>query len=122
MKKQEFPIETILDDSEHKDLMMKDEDMETLNKFKQLQAQQHQPTTQTTRRSKEECLLLKDIAIATIEKCYNGEYYLFTVPNSIQHARSAPDAVLCETVIQNEINSVFQNNTLSKPMILPEGK
>ena len=78
MKKQEFPIETILDDSEHKDLMMKDEDMETLNKFKQLQAQQHQPTTQTNRRSpwlrnlnlktsKEECLLLKDIAIATIE-------------------------------------------------------
>ena len=51
MKKQEFPIETILDDSEHKDLMMKDEDMETLNKFKQLQAQQHQPTTQTNRRS-----------------------------------------------------------------------
>ena len=61
--------------------------------------------------SKKECLLLKDIAIATIEKCYNGEYYLFTVPNSIQHARSAPDAVLWETVIQNEINSVFQNNT-----------
>ena len=64
---------------------------------------------------------MKDVEIGTDEFFY-GEYYPFTVPNSIQDARSAPDAALWETAIQNEINSVFQNNTLSEPMILPEGK
>ena len=50
-EKQEFPIENTLNDSQHKDSIMKDEDMETPNEFKQLQAQQHQPTTQTNQRS-----------------------------------------------------------------------
>ena len=72
--------------------------------------------------SKEECLLMKKVENRTIDKFYSGEYYPFTVPNSIQDARSARDAALWETAIQNEMNSVFQNNTLSEPMILPDGK
>ena len=58
--------------------------METPNEFKQLQAQQHQLTTQTNRRSprlmnlnlkilKAEFLLMKDVENGTIDECYDGE-------------------------------------------------
>ena len=58
--------------------------------------------------SKEECLLTKYVDIGTIDECYYGEYYPFTVPNSIQDARSAPDAALWETAIQMKLIQFFK--------------
>ena len=80
-EKQEFPKETTLDESQHKYSIINDEHMQTPKEFNQLQAQQHQPPIQTnqispqlmnlnSKTSAEECLLVKDVEIGTIDKCY----------------------------------------------------
>ena len=71
--------------------------------------------------SAEECLLVKDVENGTIEECYYGEHYQCTVPKSIQDAMSALDAALWAAAIQTKLNSVFQSNTLSGPMIYLKG-
>ena len=50
-----------------------------------------------------------------LQECINGEFSPFFVPTSIEQARNTPKAKLWEDEIQTEIDSVYLNNTFSKP-------
>ena len=86
--------------------------------------------TQPTRRSPRlaalysgpECILVDTFTHGTIEECYSGDVSPFQVPSTITEARAMLEAPHWEEAIQTEVESVAINDTLSDPMVLPEGK
>ena len=86
--------------------------------------------TQPTRRSPRlaalysgpECIVVDTFTHGTIEECYSGDVSPFQVPSTITEARAMLEAPHWEEAIQTEVESVAINDTLSDPMVLPEGK